>query len=116
MYLGGPLVVSRLLLLTSVIAFFYQQSFAAACIALLCVQAMTGVTLHWQPSHYSPAFPHFFPRASVHCSTDRRLSLPEKSTRGPVKSLLDYRSRLYCAAVAVMAALIIRKRKELNYA
>jgi FSR family fosmidomycin resistance protein-like MFS transporter len=43
--LGWTTWCGTLLLLTSVLAVFYQQSFAAACVALLCVQATTGVTL-----------------------------------------------------------------------
>ena len=112
--LGWTECCGVLLLLTSVIAFFYQQSFAAACIALLCVQAMTGVTLVATQSLF-PGFPAF--SFGLPCIALLIGGYPYlKNQPAALLNPCWITGAGLCAAVAVMAALIIRKRKELNYA
>lgn len=112
--LGWTKCCGVLLLLTSVISFFYQQSFAAACIALLCVQATTGVTLVATQSLF-PGFPAF--SFGLPCIALLAGGYPYLKSQ-PMALLNIYWIIVagLCATVAVTVALIIRKRKELNYA
>lgn len=109
--LGWTAFCGALLLLTSVLAVFYQQSFAAACIALLCVQATTGVTLVATQSLF-PGFPAF--SFGLPCIALLAGGYPYLKSQ-PVALLNPYwiTGAGLCAVVALMAALTIRKRKEL---
>ena len=112
--LGWTECCSALLLLTSLLAVFYQQSIAAACIALLCVQATTGVNLVATQSLF-PGFPAFsfgLPCIALLIGGYPYLKSQPVALLNPCWII----GAGLCAAVAVMAALIIRKRKELNYA
>ena len=112
--LGWTACCSVLLLLTSVLAFFYQQSFAAACIALLCMQATTGVTLVATQTLF-PGLPAF--SFGLPCIALLAGGYPYLKSQ-PIVLLNPYwiTGASLCAAVAVLAALIISKRKELLYA
>ena len=112
--LGWTECCSALLFLTSLLAVFYQHYFAAACIALLCVQATTSVTLVATQSLF-PGFPAF--SFGLPCIALLAGGYPYLKIQ-PVALLNTYwiTGAGLCATMAVTTALIIRKRKELNYA
>jgi len=94
-------------------AIFHQQSFVAACVALLCVQATTGVTLVATQSLF-PKFPAF--SFGLPCIALLVGGYPYLKSQ-PI-ALLNPSWIIgagICAALAVVAALIIVKQKELNY-
>ena len=111
--LGWTTLCGTLLFLTSVLAVFYQQSFAAACVALLCIQATTGVTLVATQSLF-PGFPAF--SFGLPCIALLAGGYPYLKSQ-PIALLNPYwiTGAGICATLAVIAALIIVKQKELNY-
>jgi MFS transporter, FSR family, fosmidomycin resistance protein len=112
--IGWTISCSALLLLMSVLAVFYQHSFAAACISLFCVQATTGVTLVATQSLF-PGFPAF--SFGLPCVALLAGGYPYlKSQPAALLNPLWITGAGLCAAVAVLAALIIRNRKGLVHA
>ena len=86
----------------------------AACSALLCVQATTAVTLVATQSLF-PRFPAF--SFGLPCIALLAGGYPYLKSQ-PIALLNPYwiTGAGICAALAVIAALIIVKQKELNYA